>query len=218
MKKLIFLIGIMLMSLSGMAQYPIKTIFKGDSVIILTIQQSESINKMIEKNSKLNKESNKKIQEKDDKIQELIELLSKQNLLIDSLTGQLSIKDSINYILAAKLSEKIKISENESGIMDSLWKWALGPTLIYTQYPDDDNVYLFDLSHYYMTTDNFGIVMSKMNERDFKKYKEFIETYGIDEKAIWKFKNEMNIEYLSKIKMEEKKVWKYKRKKKEGEK
>jgi hypothetical protein len=69
-----------------------------------------------------------------------------------------------------------------------------------------------------MTTDNFGIVMSKMNERDFKKYKEFIETYGIDEKSIWKLKNEMNIEYLSNIKMEEKKVWKYKRRKKEGNK
>ena len=158
---------------------------------------------------------NKKIQEKDSQIQELIDLLSKQNLIIDSLTSQLSVKDSINDTLSAKLSEKIKISENESAIADSLWKWALGPTLIYTQYPDDDNVYLFDLSHYYMATDNFGIVMSKMNERDFKKYKEFIETYGIDEKAIWKFKNEMNIEYLSKIKMEEKKVWKYKRKKKE---
>jgi hypothetical protein len=173
---------------------------------------------MIEKNSKLNKESNKKIQEKDDKIQELIELLSKQNLLIDSLTGQLSIKDSINHTLAVKLSEKIKISENESGIMDSLWKWALGPTLIYTQYPDDDNVYLFDLSHYYMTTDDFGIMMAKMNDRDYKKYKEFIEIYGVDERAIWKFKNEINIEYLSKIKMEERKVWKYKRKKKEGNK
>ena len=52
MNKLIFVIGIMLMSLSGMAQYPIKTIFKGDSVIILTIQQSEKINEILEKSSK----------------------------------------------------------------------------------------------------------------------------------------------------------------------
>ena len=218
MRSLIFLIGIMLISLSGMAQYPIKTIFKGDSVIILTIQQSEKINEMLENSSKSIKETNKKSKEYEEEIQGLIDLLSKQNLIIDSLTSQLSVRDSINDTLSAKLSEKIKISENESAIADSLWKWALGPTLIYTQYPDDDNVYLFDLSHYYMTTDNFGIVMSKMNERDFKKYKEFIETYGVDEKAIWKFKNEMNIEYLSNIKMEEKKVWKYKRRKKEGNK
>jgi hypothetical protein len=215
MRSLIFLIGIMLISLSGMAQYPIKTIFKGDSVIILTIQQSEKINEMLENSSKSIKETNKKSKEYEEEIQGLIDLLSEQNLIIDSLTSQLSVRDSINDTLSAKLSEKIKISENESAIADSLWKWALGPTLIYTQYPDDDNVYLFDLSHYYMTTDNFGIVMSKMNERDFKKYKEFIETYGVDERAIWKFKNEMNIEYLSNIKMEEKKVWKYKRKKKE---
>ena len=218
MRSLIFLIGIMLISLSGMAQYPIKTIFKGDSVIILTIQQSEKINEMLENSSKSIKETNKKSKEYEEEIQGLIDLLSEQNLIIDSLTSQLSVRDSINDTLSAKLSEKIKISENESAIADSLWKWALGPTLIYTQYPDDDNVYLFDLSHYYMTTDNFGIVMSKMNERDFKKYKEFIETYGVDERAIWKFKNEMNIEYLSNIKMEEKKVWKYKRKKKEGNK
>jgi hypothetical protein len=69
-----------------------------------------------------------------------------------------------------------------------------------------------------MTTDDFGIMMAKMNDRDYKKYKEFIEIYGVDERAIWKFKNEINIEYLSKIKMEERKVWKYKRKKKEGNK
>ena len=67
-----------------------------------------------------------------------------------------------------------------------------------------------DLSHYYMTTYDFGIVMSKMLPRDYKKYQDFINTYGLDEKAIWKFKNEMNIEYLPHLKLEEKKIWKYK--------
>jgi hypothetical protein len=173
---------------------------------------------MIEKNSKQNKESSKKMQEKDSEIQRLNELVLERNSEIDSLKKLLDIKNNFNDSLSTVLSEMLRIEENESAIADSLWKWALGPTLIYTQYPDDDNVYLFDLSHYYMTTDDFGIVMSKMNERDFKKYKEFIETYGLDEKAIWRFKNEMNIEYLSKVKMEEKKVWKYKRKKKEDKK
>lgn len=218
MKNLFLLILIVLLPILGYGQYPIKTIFKGDSVIILTIQQSENINKMIEKNSKQNKESSKKMQEKDSEIQRLNELVLERNSEIDSLKKLLDIKNNFNDSLSTVLSEMLRIEENESAIADSLWKWALGPTLIYTQYPDDDNVYLFDLSHYYMTTDDFGIVMSKMNERDFKKYKEFIETYGLDEKAIWRFKNEMNIEYLSKVKMEEKKVWKYKRKKKEDKK
>ena len=48
MKKLL-LICFMLMSFVGYTQYPIKTIFKGDSVIILTIEQSEKINAMIDK-------------------------------------------------------------------------------------------------------------------------------------------------------------------------
>jgi hypothetical protein len=196
-----------------MSQYPIKTIFKGDSVIILTIKQSEGINKVIEKNSKLIKESDKKLQDKDNEIKRLNDLLSVQNNKVDSMNNEIRIKNTLNDSLLTELNNKKRIIEIESSLADSLWRWALGPTLIYTQYPDDDNVYLFDLSHYYMTTDDFGIMMAKMNERDYKKYREFIETYGLDESAIWRFKNEMNVEYLSKGKMEEKKVWKYKRKK-----
>ncbi len=55
-------------------------------------------------------------------------------------------------------------------LQDSLWKWALGPTLIYTTYPDTDVVYLMDLSQYYFTTDDFGIIMVKMSEKEYKKY------------------------------------------------
>jgi hypothetical protein len=196
-----------------MTQYPIKTIFKGDSVIILTIKQSEGINKVIEKNTKLIKENDKKLQDKNNEIKKLNDLLSVQNNKVDSMNNEIRIKNILNDSLLTELNNKKRIIEIESSLDDSLWRWALGPTLIYTQYPDDDNVYLFDLSHYYMTTDDFGIMMAKMNDRDYKKYREFIETYGIDGAAIWKFKNEMNVEYLSKSKMEEKKVWKYKRKK-----
>jgi len=89
MKKLIFLIGIMLMSLSGMAQYPIKTIFKGDSVIILTIQQSEKINEMLEKSSKSIKETSKKNKEYEEEIQKLNNITSNQNAYIDSLSNLL---------------------------------------------------------------------------------------------------------------------------------
>ena len=63
MKKLLLLIGLTLLSFVGYGQYPIKTIFKGDSVIILTIQQSEKINEMLEKSSKSIKESNNKSKE-----------------------------------------------------------------------------------------------------------------------------------------------------------
>ena len=79
MNKLIFVIGIMLMSLSGMAQYPIKTIFKGDSVIILTIQQSEKINEMLDKSSKSIKETSKKNKEYETEIEKLNEEKSKND-------------------------------------------------------------------------------------------------------------------------------------------
>ena len=73
MRKLFFLIVVMLMSFTGMAQYPIKTIFKGDSVIILTIKQSDKINEMLEKSSKTTKENSKKVQEYEDEIKKIKE-------------------------------------------------------------------------------------------------------------------------------------------------
>ena len=193
MKKLIFLIGIMLMSLSGIAQYPIKTIFKGDSVIILTIQQSEKINDMLEKSSKTSKETSKKIQEYDNEIQRLNQLLGEQNAYIDSLS---------NVLL-----EKWECGEK---LYDSIWTWALGPSIIYTLYPDDSTVYVMDLSHYYMVTDDFGIVMARMSDREYVKYKAFISKYGLSEEAFWRFRNEMKIRNVRDTDMKQEKVWKSK--------
>jgi hypothetical protein len=193
MKNLIFLIGIMLMSLSGIAQYPIKTIFKGDSVIILTIQQSEKINDMLEKSSKTSKENSKKIQEYDNEIQRLNQLLGEQNAYIDSLS---------NVLL-----EKWECGEK---LYDSIWTWALGPSIIYTLYPDDSTVYVMDLSHYYMVTDDFGIVMARMSDREYVKYKAFISKYGLSEEAFWRFRNEMKVRKLNDTELQEKKVWKSK--------
>jgi hypothetical protein len=57
---LIFLFVLIGMMSYSQTKYPVKTIFKGDSVVILTIQQSDNINKMIEKNLKIIKENNDK--------------------------------------------------------------------------------------------------------------------------------------------------------------
>lgn len=193
MKKLIFLIGIMLMSLLGMAQYPIKTIFKGDSVIILTIQQSEKINEMLEKSSKSIKESNNKSKEYEEEIEKLYTTLSNQNDYIDSLS---------NLLL-----ERWTCNED---IYDSLWTWALGPSIIYTLYPDDSTVYVMDLSHYYMTTNDFGIILARMSDKEYLKYQKFISRYGLSEEAFWRFRNEMKIRNLRDTDMKQEKVWKSK--------
>jgi len=193
MKKLIFLIGIMLMSLSGMAQYPIKTIFKGDSVIILTIQQSEKINEMLEKSSKSIKETSKKNKEYEEEIQKLNNITSNQNAYIDSLS---------NLLL-----ERWTCNED---IYDSLWTWALGPSIIYTLYPDDSTVYVMDLSHYYMTTNDFGIILARMSDKEYLKYQKFISRYGLSEEAFWRFRNEMKIRNIRDTDMKQEKVWKSK--------
>lgn len=198
MKNLITIIFILFSLVSfSQTKYPIKTIFKGDSVIILTVQQSEGINSVIEKNSKLLKESNKKLKEKEDEIKRLELILQEQHNTIDSLTFALI--DCYNQ------------GYSQSSVIDSLWMWSLGPSLVYTQYPDDSTVYVMDLSHHYMTTDDFGIIMVKMSDREYKKYREFIQDYGMSEQAFWNFRNTMRIKRLPADKLDERKVWKFRK-------
>ena len=112
-------------------------------------------------------------------------------------------KDSISR-------QKDSISTRYDNLTDSLWKWALGPTLIYTQWPDTNVVYLMDLSEYYMATDDFGIIMVKMSAKEYTKYLTFKQTYGLPESAFWQFRTEMNIKRLRKPSTSDRKVWKYK--------
>jgi hypothetical protein len=198
MKNLITVLFLMFSLVSfSQTNYPIKTIFKGDSVIILTIQQSEDINAVIEKNSKLLKESNKKIKERDEQILKLESVLLEQNVYIDSLSK----------ILLKHLNRE----DTVNSLIDSLWKWSLGPSLIYTQYPDDSTVYIMDLSHHYMTTDDFGIIMVQMSDREYKKYQEFIQNYGMSEQAFWDFRNNIRIKRLPSDEIDERRVWKFRK-------
>ena len=200
MKKLLGLLVMLVFATSGFTQnqYPIKTIYRGDSVVILTVQQSQQINAAIGKATKNNTDSRAKLQERDAEIAKLQKVAEEQNAQIDSLSDvllwYLNRLDSVN------------------AINDSLWVWALGPTLIYTQYPDDSTVYLMDLSHYYMTTDDFGIIMSRMSDREYKKYLGFVQKYGLSEQAFWQFKNEMRIKKLPDTVIQRRRVWKFKTK------
>jgi len=193
MKNLFLLILIIMLPILGYGQYPIKTIFKGDSVIILTIQQSEKINEMLEKSSKSIKETAKKNKEYDEEIEKLKTALTNQNAYIDSLSDL--------------LLERWTCNED---IYDSLWTWALGPSIIYTLYPDDSTVYVMDLSHYYMATNDFGIILARMTDKEYIKYQAFISKYGLSEEAFWRFRNEMKVKRLNDDKMKDKREWKTK--------
>ena len=204
------------MSQSGIKKYPYTTIDEdGETkIVVMTTDQADLINKKYkDMEAELNalKTTIKTQQDTIIKQRVIIKIqtdtILKQEVVIKTQVDTITrYNEKVVYIK----TDKDSINTQFSSLQDSLWKWALGPTLIYTTYPDNTNVYLMDLSHYYMATDDFGIVMAKMLPKDYKKYKDFVTAYGLDEKALWRFKNEMNIEYLPHLKVEEKKVWKYK--------
>jgi hypothetical protein len=201
---------------SEIKKYPYTTVDEDGvtRVVVMTTDQADLINKKYkDMEMELNAlKATIKIQQDTIVKQKVIiktqiDTIFKQELVIKTQVDTITkYNEKVVYIETDKDSINIQFSS----LQDSLWKWALGPTLIYTSYPDNTNVYLMDLSHYYMATDDFGIVMAKMLPKDYKKYRDFVTAYGLDEKAVWRFRNEMNIEYLPHLKVEEKKVWKYK--------
>jgi hypothetical protein len=148
---------------------------------------------MLEKSSKSIKETNNKNKEYEKEIEKLNETLSNQNAYIDSLSNLLLQRWTCN-----------------EDIYDSLWTWALGPSIIYTLYPDDSTVYVMDLSHYYMTTYDFGVILARMSDKEYIKYQAFISRYGLSEESFWRFRNEMKIRNIRDTDMKQEKVWKSK--------
>jgi hypothetical protein len=190
-------------------QYPIKTIFKGDSVIILTIEQSEKINQMIDKKVAETKEYRKKDSKNKlfiDSLSQINQILLEENRVLKQLNGiQKNIIDSI-----AKINGSGE-TKNQY-VLDSLWSWALGPSLVYTQYPDDTTIYIMDLSEYYLINYDFGYSLQKMSKKEYKKYKKFVETYGVNQAAWFEFRSKIKIQRLGSEESTKRKVWKYRTK------
>jgi hypothetical protein len=210
MRKVLLVLLFVLFGMLSYSQtkYPIKTIFRGDSVVMLSIKQSEKINEMIEKQKRVIKEMSLQI--------------SAQNKKIDSLNkingGVNAVIDSIQYIA------------------DTTYKWAdefnmvireraIGPCLLYT-IPPYDSVFFLDLSRYRMYTIDYGekIELELMSDKEYEEFrrlqdlyfdryyptvdyykeigfKDFDKEIQLYERAIWKNKNIMKLM----IKQEEKK-------------
>ena len=140
-------------------------------------------------------------------IQTQYDTIVKKDIVIKTQTDTITkYTERIVYVEVNKDS----IDYEYTSLQDSVWKWALGPTLIYTQWPDTNVVYLMDLSEYYMATDDFGIIMVKMSAKEYAKYQAFKQTYGLPEQAYWQFRTDMNIKRLKKPATDKRKVWKYK--------
>jgi hypothetical protein len=197
-------------SLFGFSQikYPIQTIYKGDSVVILTVKQSLNVNKAIDTQRKIIKEQNKKI--------------AALNKTIDSLSR---INDRVNIVI-----------DSIQYIADTTYKWAdefnmvireraIGPCLLYI-IPPYDSVFFLDLSRYRMYSTEYGekIELELMSDKQYAEFRRLQDLYfdryyptldyykeigfkdfnteiELYEKAIWKTKNIMKLM----IKQEEKK-------------
>lgn len=189
---LIFLFVLIGMMSYSQTKYPVKTIFKGDSVVILTIQQSDNINKMIEKNLKIIKENNAKLQEYESRIKVLEKTNSYQNAYIDSLSDVLlecwSNVDTIQYN-----SDTLFKQYEELNL--TIYEMAVGPTLLYTLPPYKEVLFL-NLKHFNMYTDSDGsLILERMTPAQMKKYDNWREKYGneslmyIDYQKVIRFRN-----------------------------
>lgn len=207
-----------LLSQSETKKYPYTTIDEDGStkIVVMTTDQADLINKKY-------KDMEAELNALKATIKTQRDTITKQKVIIKTqidtiLKQEIVIKTQVDTI--TKYNEKVVYIETDkdslsieyTSLQDSLWKWALGPTLIYTQWPDDSTVYLMDLSQYYLTTDDFGIVMVKMSEKEYKKYLLFKQTYGLTEEVFWQFRNDVKIKRLKPSDLDDRKVWKYKRK------
>lgn len=137
-----------------------------------------------------------------------IDTILKQDIVIKTQIDTITkYNEKVVYIE----TDKDSIDTQYSSLQDSLWKWALGPTLIYTMYPDSDAVYLMDLSHYYLTSDDFGILMVRMSNKEYIKYQTFVTEFGLPKEAFWRFRTDMKLKRVPDSKLLERKVWKYKK-------
>lgn len=189
-----FLILILFIPKILVAQYPIQTIFKGDSVVILTLKQSEDINKSIEKNREINKENKVKISE-----------LYK---LVDSLNQVIEIKNSQILSLQYK---KDSIQKENNDFIDSIWTWSLSPSIIFTRTQNDTLLYVIDLSRYYLTTDDYGIFLPRISNSDYKEFLKFLNSNpGENNSGRRGFGGLGNMVFLGPETVRQKKVWKHK--------
>ena len=179
----------------GQLKYPIQTIYKGDSVVILTIKQSFTINKAIETQKRIIRDQNKKI----------ITL----NKTIDSLTR---INDRVNIVI-----------DSIQYIADTTYKWAdefnmvireraIGPCLLYT-IPPYKSVFFLDLSRYRMYSTEYGekIELELMSDKQYDEFRKLQDLYFDRYYPTLDYYKEIGFEdFNSKIELYEKVIWKNK--------
>jgi len=179
----------------GQLKYPIQTIYKGDSVVIITIKQSFDINRAIETQKKIIREQNKKIITQSKKIDSL-------NISITKLHGNV---DSIQYIADTtyKWADEINLT---------LFELAAGPSLVYT-IPPYNSVYFINLDDYNMTSIDYGetIQLVKMTQKEYEYWNELKKQYNQEYYPVVDyFKGIQFKDFEKEIRLYEQRIWKNK--------
>ena len=196
MKTLITLIFLMISFVSmGQLKYPIQTIYKGDSVVILTIKQSFDINKAIDTQKKIIREQNRKILAQNKKIDSLNSVVTKLN----------SAFDSVQYIADTtyKWADEINLI---------LFEMAAGPSLIYT-IPPYNSIYFINLDDYNMFTTDYGEVIQlvRMTPKEYEYWNKLKKQYNQEYyPKIDYFKGIQFKDLEKEIRLYEQKIWKNK--------
>ncbi len=153
--RTLLLISFLLLSTTILSQnkYPIQTIFKGDSVVVLSIKQSIDINKAIETQKRIIREQTRKIA-----------LLNK---VVDSLkmaAGNSRALDSIQYVADTtyKWADELNLTIREM---------AMHGSFLY-MLPPYDKVYFINLDDYnlYGYENGSVIVFEKMTKQEYVEY------------------------------------------------
>jgi hypothetical protein len=104
--KNVVLLFFMLISFYGYSQYPIKTVFKGDSVVIMTNDQFEGLDLMVNNQRSRN-----------DKYKLQIELLEKRIDYLESIQNE---SDNIQKIQSKTIDSLVVVTKTDSVTRDSI--------------------------------------------------------------------------------------------------
>jgi hypothetical protein len=196
MKTLITLIFLTISSVTmGQLKYPIQTIYKGDSVVILTIKQSLDVNKVIDTQRKIIREQNKKILAQNKKIDSLTNLVTKLNGTVDS----------IQYVADTtyKWADEINLI---------LFELAAGPSLVYT-IPPYNFIYFINLDDYNMTSIDYGetIQLIRMTQKEYEYWNGLKKQYNQEYyPAVDYFKGIQFKDFEKELRLYEQRIWKNK--------
>lgn len=197
MKKLLFMLLLLFPLFSYSQEYPFKTLYHKDSVIIMTSGQYIEINKLIDDQAKkileledlLNK-GGKENEKLCNNINSLNGIINKNNFTIDTL-------EKVNLYYSAKIDsfdkEAIRI---KNWLLDA----AITNTFIYLDW-DEYAIKIVNLNAYKCSRDMFGrFIFTPLNISNFDDYKKYriknrISPNG-DLNKLYQMESPIKIEYI----------------------